>query len=48
MWAEAAPATWVGGSLKSNDMVGVGKFAVFAVGCGLSDVHPDKSMPTLM
>ena len=41
-------ATWVRGSLKSDDMVGVGKLAVIAADCGLRDAHPDKSMPTLM
>ena len=46
--AVGAPVTLVGGSRKSDDTVGVGMFGGTAVGCGLSDVHPDKSRPTLM
>lgn len=42
------PPTRVGGSLKSDDVVGVGKLGGTAVGCGLIDVHPDTSRPTLM
>ena len=46
--AVGAPANLVGGSRKSDDTVGVGMFGGTAVGCGIRDVHPDKSRPTLI
>ena len=42
------PATLVGGSRKSDDMVGVGMFGATAGGCGLRDVQAAKSRLTLM